>query len=311
MSNKTVAKIENPPDFQVQGLALPPGDWRRIVRSVVRRSALDLLSTYSWLRGDFKQDNTSPVVNVINLHGVPASRLAAFGELIEQLKRRYEFIAYSAAVERVRTGNIDRNYATVTFDDGLKNHKDAAKLMRDHNVLGCFFITPAVTNLDPNKIPAYCRDVLRIHSTEFMNWDDLSQLLSWGHEVGSHTVTHPNMSTITLEQAKYELNASREILTARLGQVKHFAWPLGKFSHFSPQVALAVREAGYESCASAERGSHAAHTEANANFCMRRDLVEVEWPTRHSEYFLMKSRRAPLKPAQTWPAEWLPILNHK
>ncbi len=310
MSNNTIEKIKNPPDFQVQELALPPGDWRRSVRGVVRRSALDLLSTYSWLRGDFKPNNASPVVQVINLHGVPTAKLSAFGALIEKLKSRYEFIAYSAAVDRVKTGKIDRNYATVTFDDGLKNHKDAAKLIRDHNVLGCFFITPAVIDLDPQRIPAYCRDVLRIQPTEFMNWEDLTQLLDWGHEVGSHTVTHPNMSTITLDQAQYELQTSREILTAKLGQAKHFAWPLGKFSHFSPAVARAVEDAGYESCASAERGSHAAHTETVVHFCMRRDLVEVEWPTRHSEYFLMKSRRAPLTPSQTWPTEWLPILSH-
>lgn len=309
MSNPTIEKIENPPAFRVQELALPPGDWRRSVRGAVRRSALDVLTAYSWLRGEFAQKGESPVVQVINLHGVPSSKLLAFGNLIEQLKKRYEFIGYSAAVDRIRSGDIDRNYATITFDDGLKNHKDAAQVMRDHNVSGCFFVTPAVIDLDPVRIPAYCRDVLRIMPTDFMNWDDLAQLLAWGHEVGSHTVTHPNMSTITLDQARYELETSREIITAKLGQAKHFAWPLGKFSHFSADVARAVQNAGYESCASAERGSHAAHAEKDIAFCVRRDLVEVEWPTRHSEYFLMKSRRAALKPNQTWPAEWLPKLK--
>jgi peptidoglycan/xylan/chitin deacetylase (PgdA/CDA1 family) len=182
-------------------------------------------------------------------------------------------------------------------------------MMQDYNVLGCFFITPAVIDLDPSRVPAYCRDVLRIQPTDFMNWDDLAQLLDWGHEVGSHTVTHPNMSTITMDQAHYELVACREILTARLGLAKHFAWPLGKFSHFSPLVARAVQNAGYESCASAERGSHGVHNEKDVNFCVRRDLVDVEWPLRHCEYFLMKSRRDPLKPSQTWPAEWRPVLN--
>ena len=308
MSNPTLEKIENPPEFRVQELALPPGDWRRSVRGVVRRSVLDLLSTYSWLRGEFKL-NTNPVVQVINLHGVPSTKLTAFGELLEQLKKRYEFIPYSAAVERIKSGNIDRNYATVTFDDGLKNHKDAAKVMRDHDVLGCFFITPAVIDLEKSRIANYCRDVLRIQPAEFMDWGDLAQLLDWGHEIGSHTVTHPNMSTIALDQIRYELETSREIIKGKLGQVKHFAWPLGKFSHFSIQAARAVQDAGYESCASAERGSHAAHAEAGVPFCVRRDLVEVDWPTRHTEYFLMKSRRAPFKLKQTWPADWLPSLN--
>lgn len=309
MSNRTILRIENHPDFQVQGLALPPGDWRRSLRSVVRRSVLDLLTSYSWLRGDFSKRGTAPVVQVINLHGVATGKLAAFGALIEILKNRYEFIPYSAAVDRIRLGNIDRNYATVTFDDGLRNHKDAAKVMRDHNVLGCFFITPAVIDLEPSKIPAYCRDVLRIQPTDFMIWDELAQLLDWGHEVGSHTVTHPNMSTLTLDQAHYELVKSREVLTARLGQVKHFAWPLGKFSHFSPELARAAQSVGYESCASAERGSHAAHDEKSGNFCVRRDLVELEWPIRHCQYFLMKSHRTPLKPSQTWPNAWLPMLH--
>jgi peptidoglycan/xylan/chitin deacetylase (PgdA/CDA1 family) len=309
MSNRIVEKIENPPEFQLQELALPPGDWRRSVRAIARRAVLELLSTSSWLRGEFAR-STTPVVQVVNLHHVASNQLTAFGALLEQLKKHYDFISYSDAVERIRNGNIDRNYATVTFDDGLKNHRDAAKVMRDHNVFGCFFVTPAVIDLESSRIPAYCRDVLRIRPTEFMSWDELAQLLAWGHEVGSHTVTHPNMSTISSHQIHYELNTSREIISAKLGKVRHFAWPLGKFSHFSAQAARAVQEAGYESCASAERGAHAAHAEKAVNFCLRRDLIEVEWPLRHSEYFLMKSRRAALIPTQTWPAEWLPILNH-
>ncbi|MDX1928111.1 MAG: polysaccharide deacetylase family protein [Pirellulaceae bacterium] len=309
MPNRTLEKIENPPEFQVQDLALPPGDWRRSVRGLVRRSVLDLLSTYSWLRGEFAR-RTIPVVQVINLHGVPESKSSDFGALLEQLRKRYEFIPYSAAVEKIRTGSIDRNYATVTFDDGLKNHKDAAKVMREHQIQGCFFVTPAVMDLEQSRIPDYCKNVLRIQPTEFMDWGDLTQLLDWGHEVGSHTVTHPNMSKISLDQVRYELETSRDIITAKLGQAKHFAWPLGKFSHFSVAAARAVQDAGYESCASAERGSHAAHKDQQqVNFCLRRDLIEVQWPTRHSEYFLMKSRRVPLKPTQTWPAEWLPLLN--
>lgn len=309
--NRTPQKVECPPGFQVQELALPPGDWRRSVRSVARRSVLDLLTTYSWLRGEFTRSDEPPVVQVINLHGVPASKLAAFGRLIEHLKKNYEFISYAAAVDRIRGGDIDRNYATITFDDGLSNHKYAAKVMLEHGALGCFFVTPAVIDLNPIRLPAYCRDVLRIHPTNFMNWDDLVQLLDWGHEVGSHTVTHPNMATITLDQAEYELATSRDAIAAKLGVVKHFAWPLGKFAHFSPEVAHAVQRVGYESCASAERGSHRAHCEKAVSFCVRRDLVEVEWPLRHCEYFLMKSRRSSLFPSQTWPSEWHPLLNNK
>ncbi len=311
MSTNNEHRTENHPEFQVQELALPPGDWRRSVRGAIRHAVLDALTIASWLRGDFSRKTASHVVQVINLHRVAPSHLAAFASLIEQLKKRYRFVSYSTAVDLIRSGEIDRDYATITFDDGLKNHKEAARVMAEHEAMGCFFVTPAVIELSPSKLPAYCRDVLRIQPTDFMDWDDLAQLRDWGHEVGSHTVTHPNLSKVALDQAHYELEASREIISAKLGEVRHFAWPLGKFSHFSPEVARLVKELGYQSCASAERGSHASHGEKNVQFCIRRDLVEVEWPRRHCEYFLMKSRCSPLSPAETWPAEWLPMLSSR
>ena len=52
-----------------------------------------------------------------------------------------------------------------------------------------------------------------------------------GHEICSHTVTHPMLTTLTEAQARYELEHSKQVLEAIIGQpVLNFASPHGDYN---------------------------------------------------------------------------------
>ena len=76
--------------------------------------------------------------------------------------------------------------------------------------------------------------------------DDV-QVREWmaaGHEIGSHTKTHPRLSKIPMDQAREEISASKKMLEDRFGvPIRHFCYPYGDLS---PQVRDLVAEAGYE-----------------------------------------------------------------
>jgi hypothetical protein len=74
--------------------------------------------------------------------------------------------------------------------------------------------------------------------------------------------------------------------------VKHFAWPYGRFFHFSESKKNIVFNLGFKSCASAERGCHTnLNTDNYQDLIIRRDHIVLDWPIRHIEFFLIQNAR--------------------
>jgi len=78
-----------------------------------------------------------------------------------------------------------------------------------------------------------------------MNWDDLKIMMNKGHYIGSHTVTHPALSTISsIEVLKYELGASKNEIAEKLGHESlTISYPVG--SH-NDQVMEISQKLGYK-----------------------------------------------------------------
>lgn len=73
--------------------------------------------------------------------------------------------------------------------------------------------------------------------------EELRLVRSKGWAVGSHSMTHAILTTMEPEDAAREITESREALTGTLGEPPAgFAYPDGGFS---PELAAAVRQAGY------------------------------------------------------------------
>lgn len=84
---------------------------------------------------------------------------------------------------------------------------------------------------------------------------DVHQVRDWlaaGHEIGSHTLTHPFLSRIPRGAARREIHDSRKKLEDLFGRpVPHFCYPYGDFD---PAVRDLVIEAGYQSACSTNFG---------------------------------------------------------
>jgi peptidoglycan/xylan/chitin deacetylase (PgdA/CDA1 family) len=77
-----------------------------------------------------------------------------------------------------------------------------------------------------------------------MNWDDLSELKNAGHYIGSHSVTHAMLGTMTDENdVKNELMISGNEIKQHLGYFpKTISYPVGSYNEATKRLA---REAGY------------------------------------------------------------------
>ena len=82
-----------------------------------------------------------------------------------------------------------------------------------------------------------------------MNYDQMRGLVSQGHTVGSHTMTHPNMAHLAQDDARAEFGESKQRLESQLkAPVKHFSYPCPALSpHWNERTVEQSREAGYDS----------------------------------------------------------------
>jgi peptidoglycan/xylan/chitin deacetylase (PgdA/CDA1 family) len=114
-----------------------------------------------------------------------------------------------------------------------------------HDVPASFFVTTGFVDGDPAAV-ARMRSIRRADVTG-MSWDHVSELRRAGMEIGSHTVTHPNLAILDEQTARSELRDSRRELEDRLGEpIKAIAYPFGiPGVHVTPRVIGLAREAGY------------------------------------------------------------------
>jgi peptidoglycan/xylan/chitin deacetylase (PgdA/CDA1 family) len=93
---------------------------------------------------------------------------------------------------------------------------------------------------------------------EHMTWDDLRALAAQGFEIGSHTCSHADLGSVPLDEARYELRASRVRLEQALGKpIRLFAFPYGHRRNMRPDTIAAAREE-YDICCSAYGGHNRA-----------------------------------------------------
>jgi len=88
-----------------------------------------------------------------------------------------------------------------------------------------------------------CDDV-SIYTTLMMNWDDARKLISLGHIVGSHTVTHAMLGNITNPDViKHELQYSAKRIADETSVFPHtISYPVGSYNQ---DVINLAKETGY------------------------------------------------------------------
>ncbi len=81
----------------------------------------------------------------------------------------------------------------------------------------------------------------------FMTWDDVRALAGAGFDLGSHTVTHPILSSLSSGDLRQELRESRATIEAQTGRpCPALAYPNGRARDISGAVLAETAKAGYE-----------------------------------------------------------------
>jgi len=79
-----------------------------------------------------------------------------------------------------------------------------------------------------------------------LSWSQLKEMSDSVFEIGSHSVTHPVLSTLSDSKLAEELENSKSVLESKLGiEIKTIAYPVGMEYAFNSEVEEAAKRAGY------------------------------------------------------------------
>jgi peptidoglycan/xylan/chitin deacetylase (PgdA/CDA1 family) len=171
-------------------------------------------------------------------HGLQVTQ-ASFRRQLELLRGSgFEFVTASELARRARTG--ERGLVALTFDDGMEdNHHVVRPLLLELGGLPAtvFVVSGLMGKPNPWMEPEA--------GQRFMTAQEVLACRDAGWEIGAHTETHPDLSTLDREACAREMRASRATLEALTeGPVPAFAYP---FCRFGPAARAAVADAGFES----------------------------------------------------------------
>jgi len=194
------------------------------------------------------------------LKGNPlACTTGEFEAFCDFFSRYFRVVSVEALLRRLAAGSDVSRHLVITFDDGYKdNHDVAAVVLRRRGLPACFFVA---TDFIESEIVAWW-DVERGEGSPWMSWEDVRALEKDGFEIGSHTMSHPDLGVVSREEAMAELSGSRERLSRELGAIPvYFSYPYGRREQITEANRDAVRETGFRCCMSAYGGAVDSNTD--------------------------------------------------
>ncbi|MGB2866875.1 MAG: polysaccharide deacetylase family protein [Bacteroidota bacterium] len=171
-----------------------------------------------------------------------------FEAQMESLKRRGFTPLTFQDYEQALSGGvrIPRRPIILTFDDGYEdNYAMAFPILKRFQFTAVIYMV--MDRLRRNNF--WDADEPRV---PLMSNRHIREMADSGFEFGSHTMTHPNLTSVGSRQVRKELAESKRMLERTTGRnVVSFAYPYGAVN---AEAKRAVEEAGYEFAVAADSG---------------------------------------------------------
>jgi peptidoglycan/xylan/chitin deacetylase (PgdA/CDA1 family) len=100
---------------------------------------------------------------------------------------------------------------SVTFDDGFESmYKNALPLLQKYGIHSTQFIIAG-----------------EFDNPEYVSLKQTAEIQQAGHEIACHTMTHPDLTTLSPAMVNYQLSDCKAILSSHFGTIDDFASPYG------------------------------------------------------------------------------------
>jgi len=138
----------------------------------------------------------------------------------------------------------------LSFDDGyIDNYLHAYPILQDYSFTATIFLI--ADYIGTQTLFPWDSDY---EYGKSLNWSHIKELSRNNFDFGSHTCTHPLLSSIPVEQTRREIAVSKEIIEEKLGHpAEFFCYPAGNFCAIHMNI---VEKAGYLGACSIKPGEN-------------------------------------------------------
>lgn len=181
-------------------------------------------------------------------------------------KDSYNVVTLGELIRIMRNkGGIPPKTVVITFDDGYKsNYLGAFPILKKMGLRATFFLIADSIGMDqPFRHLLWDERAVRTFhkypETRLpLNRNEVSTLLSYGNEIGSHGMTHRSIGNLKLTDARVEIAGSKAILEKATDAVVNlFSYPFGSknYNDFNSETSVMLKDAGYECACTGEIGA--------------------------------------------------------
>jgi len=164
-----------------------------------------------------------------------------FEKQMKYLKENgYDVITLRDMYLKIAEGKLLPKTAVLTFDDGyVDNYEYALPILQKYGFHGTFFIITG-----------------KVDNAEYMSKAQLIELVRADNELGSHSVTHPDLVNLSASKLDYEISESKKYLdelAAELAGEKTISlcYPSGEYN---AQVIDEAKASGYKIAVTTHKG---------------------------------------------------------
>jgi len=189
--------------------------------------------------------------NTLIFHRIVEGRLQAWEDVSseffkELISKSLESGKIISSLKNTEAFNSD---IVLTFDDGYRSDYEIVyPYLKERNLSATFFI-----------VPEY------VSQNGYMNWEQVQELNKSGMEIGSHSLSHSNLSELSFRSIYDDVVLSKKIIEDKIGSsVNSFSFPYGSYKRGMENL---VFEAGYKYVCNSEPGIN------NKNFLIKRNAI--------------------------------------
>jgi peptidoglycan/xylan/chitin deacetylase (PgdA/CDA1 family) len=175
-------------------------------------------------------------------HRLSKGPVASFEDVQEALFEKFlQFSHGTKSFRDLHHSREEKKHVICSFDDGYTSDLSiAAQALLDQRSSATFFVVPKF-----------------VGKRGHLSWQDIRELDGIGMEIGSHSVSHLDLTKEPKNAVYSELSNSKDMIAQKIGRdVTAFSFPFGRYNKNLVRIA---HEIGYNSVACSRHGVIRSH----------------------------------------------------